>query len=241
MSAEILPRPEPAVPPCGIRQIFVALLVYTVLNLLLGVALGFLRVLGPRGVAPPRAADALVLLGLAATGLLLLLTMRLARRARGGIRQVFGMGAGGTGLASLFGAAVGFGVAPVAMAVLKLAMARFPGGILQQLRLKTGLEEAAIQAPLLILFLMVVAAPIAEEAFFRGLAYPAFRARFGVTLASLFTTLLFVPLHLSMLALIPLTLLSLVLCLVREVHASITGPIAAHAMYNLTFFLGLAG
>ena len=239
MSAEILPRPEPAVPPCGIRQIFVALLVYTVLNLLLGVALGFLRVLGTRGVAP-RAADALVLLGLATTGLLLLLTMRLARRARGGIRQVFGMGAGGTGLASLFGAAVGFGVAPVAMAVLKLAMVRFPGGILQ-LRLKTGLEEAAIQAPLLILFLMVVAAPIAEEAFFRGLAYPAFRARFGVTLASLFTTLLFVPLHLSMLALIPLTLLSLVLCLVREVHASITGPIAAHAMYNLTLLLGLAG
>jgi membrane protease YdiL (CAAX protease family) len=207
--------------------------------LLLGVALGFLGVLGPRGVAP-RAADALVLLGLATTGLLLLLTMRLARRACGGIRQVFGMGAGGTGLASLFGAAVGFGVAPVAMAVLKLAMARFPGGILQ-LRLKTGLEEAAIQAPLLILFLMVVAAPIAEEAFFRGLAYPAFRARFGVTLASLFTTLLFVPLHLSMLALIPLTLLSLVLCLVREVHASITGPIAAHAMYNLTLLLGLAG
>ena len=239
MSAEILSRPEPAVPPCGIRQIFVALLVYTVLNLLLGVALGFLRVLGPRGVAP-RAADALVLLGLATTGLLLLLTMRLARRARGGIRQVFGMGAGGTGLASLLGAAVGFGVAPVAMAVLKLAMARFPGGILQ-LRLKTGLEEAAIQAPLLILFLMVVAAPIAEEAFFRGLAYPAFRARFGVTLASLFTTLLFVPLHLSMLALIPLTLLSLALCLVREVHASITGPIAAHAMYNLTLLLGLAG
>lgn len=166
--------------------------------------------------------------------------MRLARRARGGIRQVFGMGAGGTGLASLFGAAVGFGVAPVAMAVLKLAMGRFPGGILQ-LRLKTGLEEAAIQAPLLILFLMVVAAPIAEEAFFRGLAYAAFRARFGVTLASLFTTLLFVPLHLRMLALIPLTLLSLVLCLVREVHASITGPIAAHAMYNLTLLLGLAG
>lgn len=239
MSAEILPRPEPAVPPCGIRQIFVALLVYTVLNFLLGVALGFLRVLGPRGVTP-RAADALVLLGLATTGLLLLLTMRLARRARGGIRQVFGMGAGGTGLASLFGAAVGFGVAPVAMAVLKLAMGRFPGGILQ-LRLKTGLEEAAIQAPLLILFLMVVAAPIAEEAFFRGLAYAAFRARFGVTLASLFTTLLFVPLHLRMLALIPLTLLSLVLCLVREVHASITGPIAAHAMYNLTLLLGLAG
>ncbi len=239
MSAEILPRPEPGVPPCRIRQIFIALLVYTVLNFILGVALGLLGVLGPRGVAP-RAADALVLLGLATTGLLLLLTMRLARRARGGIRQVFGMGAGGTGLASLFGAAVGFGVAPVAMAVLKLAMARFPGGILQ-LRLKTGLEEAAIQAPLLILFLMVVAAPIAEEAFFRGLAYPAFRARFGVTLASLFTTLLFVPLHLSMLALIPLTLLSLVLCLVREVHASITGPIAAHAMYNLTLLLGLAG
>jgi len=239
VSAEVLPRPEAAVAPCRIRQIFVALLVYTVLNLLLGVALGFLGVLGPRGVAP-RAADALVLLGLATTGLLLLLTMRLARRACGGIRQVFGMGAGGTGLASLFGAAVGFGVAPVAMAVLKLAEARFPGGILQ-LRLKTGLEEAAIQAPLLILFLMVVAAPIAEEAFFRGLAYPAFRARFGVTLASLFTTLLFVPLHLSMLALIPLTLLSLVLCLVREVHASIAGPIAAHAMYNLTLLLGLAG
>jgi len=239
VSAEVLSRPEAAVAPCRIRQIFVALLVYTVLNLLLGVALGFLGVLGPRGVAP-RAADALVLLGLATTGLLLLLTMRLARRACGGIRQVFGMGAGGTGLASLFGAAVGFGVAPVAMAVLKLAVARFPGGILQ-LRLKTGLEEAAIQAPLLILFLMVVAAPIAEEAFFRGLAYPAFRARFGVTLASLFTTLLFVPLHLSMLALIPLTLLSLVLCLVREVHASITGPIAAHAMYNLTLLLGLAG
>ncbi|MGH7408915.1 MAG: CPBP family glutamic-type intramembrane protease [Candidatus Methylomirabilales bacterium] len=126
---------------------------------------------------------------LATTGFLLLLTVRLARRARGRIRQVFGMAEHGKALASLFGGAVGFGVALVGMALLKLAMAHLPGGILL-FRLKTGLEEAAIHAPLLILFLMMVAAPIAEEAFFRGLAYPAFRARFGVTLASLFTTLL---------------------------------------------------
>ena len=146
----------------------------------------------------------------------------------------------GKALASLFGGAVGFGVAPVGMALLKLAMAQLPGGILL-FRLKTGLEEAAIHAPLLILFSMVVAAPIAEEAFFRGLAYPTFRARFGVTLASLFTTLLFVPLHLSMLALIPLILLSLVLCLLGEVHGSVAAPIAAHAIYNPTLLLGLAG
>ena len=239
MAAEMLARPEPAVPPCRIRQIFIALLLYFVLSFLLGVALGFLGVLGPRAVAP-RLADEFVLLALATTGFLLLLTMHLARRARGGIRQVFGMAAQGKGLASLFGGAVGFGVAPVGMALLKLAMAQLPGGILE-FRLKTGLEEAAIHAPLLILFLMVVAAPIAEEAFFRGLAYPAFRARFGVTLASLFTTLLFLPLHLSMLALIPLTLLSLVLCLLREVHGSVAAPIAAHAIYNLTLLLGLAG
>ncbi|MGH7361498.1 MAG: CPBP family glutamic-type intramembrane protease [Candidatus Methylomirabilales bacterium] len=40
---------------------------------------------------------------------------------------------------------------------------------------------------------------------------------------------------------IPVTLLSLVLCLLREVHGSVAAPIAAHAIYNLTLLLGLAG
>jgi len=237
--AETLVPPEPAVPPCRIRQIFIALLLYFLLSFLLGIVLGFLGTLEP-GAASPRQPDQFVLLALATTGFLVLLTIRLARRARGGMRLVFGMAGRGKGLAALFGAAVGFGVAPVGMALLRLAMDYLPGSIFH-LRIRTGLEEATVQAPLPILFLMVVAAPIAEEAFFRGLAYPAFRARFGVTLASLLTTLLFVPLHLSMLALIPLTLLSLVLCLLREVHGSVTGAIVAHATYNLTLLLGLAG
>jgi hypothetical protein len=86
--------------------------------------------------------------------------------------------------------------------------------------------------------MVMVAAPVAEEVFFRGFFYRALRSRFAVPAAAAIDGLLFGIIHFdfsgldALLLVPPLAVLGIVFCLVYEVTGSIFPVIALHALNN---------
>ncbi|MGE5549239.1 MAG: lysostaphin resistance A-like protein [Bacteroidota bacterium] len=87
----------------------------------------------------------------------------------------------------------------------------------------------------LLLFLLIAAviAPLWEEIFFRGLAYPAIRRRLGVTAGVLLSGVLFAMLHAEPLFMrVPIFLLGACLAIFYERAGSLYVPILAHGVAN---------
>ena len=80
--------------------------------------------------------------------------------------------------------------------------------------------------------LAVIVAPVAEEAVFRGVLFPAVRQQAGTVRAALLTSILFALVHLHVPALIPLTLLGLTLCAGYVYTRNLLTPIVMHATLN---------
>ena len=78
----------------------------------------------------------------------------------------------------------------------------------------------------------VVVAPVFEEFFFRGFAYPALKQRFGVRWAIAIVAVAFALSHLHWPSLGPLVVLAVGLCLVYELTNSLVVPITMHAVFN---------
>jgi uncharacterized protein len=88
--------------------------------------------------------------------------------------------------------------------------------------------------------IIVIAAPICEEIFFRGYLYPAMRGRLGLWGAVLLNGFLFSAVHLSVFGLIGRTIAGAVFCLLYEYSENLWSPITAHAVNNfVAFFLPL--
>lgn len=88
---------------------------------------------------------------------------------------------------------------------------------------------------------IIVAAPVCEEIFFRGFLYPAMRRRMGVWAASLLNGFLFAAVHFSLFGLLGRTLVGTLLCLLYEYTGNLWSPVTAHGINNfLAFFLPLA-
>jgi membrane protease YdiL (CAAX protease family) len=79
----------------------------------------------------------------------------------------------------------------------------------------------------------VTAAPLWEETFFRGLAYPALKQRWGMAIAMTVTSLLFAVIHFHLPSLPLLLALAVGLTLAYEYTGSLLTPIAMHALFNL--------
>lgn len=86
--------------------------------------------------------------------------------------------------------------------------------------------------PWLVVIALVVLAPIAEEIFFRGVAFNALRREAGRRWAYVGSALLFAVIHLDIVVLVPLFLLGLALAWVYERTNSLLAPIALHATVN---------
>jgi len=88
--------------------------------------------------------------------------------------------------------------------------------------------------PLLIILVIfaVVVAPVFEEFFFRGFAYPALKQRFGVVPSLLLVSAVFALTHLHGPSLLPLFVLALGLGLAYELTGSLLAPIVMHAAFN---------
>lgn len=102
-----------------------------------------------------------------------------------------------------------------------------------------ALFASSQSAALALAFLLVVIAPLAEEAFFRGFVQEVFRERYGLRRTVIFASCLFALVHRYQVQLLPVLLVGLVLSLLYEWRRSLTAGITAHALLNLLALLKL--
>jgi membrane protease YdiL (CAAX protease family) len=92
--------------------------------------------------------------------------------------------------------------------------------------------ENAVALPLAAV-LAIVAAPIAEETFFRGFLFSALRVRWGTFWGALASGLVFAALHFSLGSLIPFTVIGMLLAWAYVFSGSLWTAIGAHFIFNL--------
>lgn len=93
-------------------------------------------------------------------------------------------------------------------------------------------QAIATLEPWLVIVAIVVLAPIAEEVFFRGVAFNAWLAERGRRFAYIGSAVLFAAIHASLISLLPIFLLGLALAWVYRRTRSLLAPIAMHATVN---------
>jgi membrane protease YdiL (CAAX protease family) len=87
---------------------------------------------------------------------------------------------------------------------------------------------------------VVVAAPIGEEVFFRGFLFQGLRRRLSLWPAALISAAVFAVVHLVPLLIFALFPVGLGLALIFEYRRSLLSSIAAHAVFNLVGFILIA-
>lgn len=88
--------------------------------------------------------------------------------------------------------------------------------------------------------IIVIAAPVCEEIFFRGYLYPAMRNNMGLWGAVFLNGFLFSAVHFSVFGLLGRTVAGVIFCLLYEYNDNLWSPITAHAINNfVAFFLPL--
>ena len=85
----------------------------------------------------------------------------------------------------------------------------------------------------LTVILAVVVAPVFEEFFFRGFAYPALKQRWGTWKALATVSLVFALVHLHVPSMGPLFALAIGLGLAYELTGSLLAPITMHVLFNV--------
>ena len=75
-------------------------------------------------------------------------------------------------------------------------------------------------------------APLFEELFFRGIAYPILKQRFGAAAALVTVSVVFALIHWHLPSMAPLFALSLGLGIAYEITGSLLTPITMHALFN---------
>jgi len=123
-----------------------------------------------------------------------------------------------------------------AVVVVWNAVAGHPPRPPTQLAIDFGVPEVVLGVVLL-----VIAAPIGEEVFYRGFLFGGLRSRFGFWAAALLSATLFGLSHATDgPVLIPLlTVFGVAQALLYERRRSLVAPIAAHAMFNLIGFASI--
>jgi membrane protease YdiL (CAAX protease family) len=129
---------------------------------------------------------------------------------------------------------IGWGVAAWLGSTLLLALVTF---LLTELGYppEAGTAELAVGAldPWLIVFGVVLVAPIAEEIFFRGVVFNAWLREGGRRFAYIGSAALFAIIHVSLVSLLPIFLLGLALAWVYERSGfTLLAPMAMHATVN---------
>jgi uncharacterized protein len=108
-------------------------------------------------------------------------------------------------------------------------------------QLPSGLEDADqnLLVALATGMLLIAVAPLAEEIFFRGFLYQAFRNSFGVLPGALLSAVIFGAIHFEFFKLVQLAILGVILALLFEKTRSLWSPIILHALNNTLAFVYL--
>lgn len=125
-----------------------------------------------------------------------------------------------------------------AVALVNLGVAQLAGGFENpQVDALTGGQVLAPGELGLLLLLVAVVVPFAEELFFRGMLYPLLRARLGAAASIALNAALFALAHVVPLLLPGLFVVGVILAYLRERSGSIWPPMLYHAMQNATALL----
>jgi membrane protease YdiL (CAAX protease family) len=131
------------------------------------------------------------------------------------------------------GLGVAWGVIAWVVSTLLIGIAAV---VLQQLGVEPEPQaaERAIELldPVLVVLAIVVAAPIAEEVFFRGVVFNAWLREGGRRLAFIGSAVLFAVIHVSLVSLLPIFVLGLMLAWIYDRTGTLVAPIAMHATVN---------
>jgi len=139
-----------------------------------------------------------------------------------------------TPFAVLFGA---YFVLAVYVAIVDLAGL---GDLTPESTLPEDIFDNPFTAPLVGL-LALLAAPLAEETFFRGFLFPGLRNRLGTLRAALGSSLFFALLHFNVGSIVPFTIIGMLLTWAYVATGSIWMAIGAHFAFNaISFVITLA-
>lgn len=136
-------------------------------------------------------------------------------------------------------APVGFIIYFIASATLIFILSQVvPGFDITQAQ-EVGFDNLGQRHEYLLAFItLVVIAPVAEEALFRGYLYGHLRSRIPIWLAMLVTSILFGAVHGQLNVAVDTFALSMVMCSLREITGSIWAGILLHMLKNgLAFYL----
>lgn len=90
----------------------------------------------------------------------------------------------------------------------------------------------SVAVVVLIIAFAITVAPVFEEFFFRGFAYPVLKQRWGTLTALLVVSAVFAAIHFDLSSLGPLFALAVGLGLAYELSGSLLAPITMHALFN---------
>jgi membrane protease YdiL (CAAX protease family) len=135
-----------------------------------------------------------------------------------------------TPIAVLFGA---YFVLGVYVAIIELSGL---GDLTPQSTLPEDVFDSPFTLPLAGV-LALLAAPLAEETFFRGFLFPGLRNRLGTLRAALASSLLFALLHFNVGSIIPFTAIGMLLAWAYVVSGSLWMAIGAHFAFNAISFI----
>ncbi len=93
----------------------------------------------------------------------------------------------------------------------------------------------------ILLVIVVLVAPFAEEVFFRGYLYSAFKKAWGINAGLFLSSLLFAMAHMELYSFIPIFAIGWMLAYIFEKTKSLFPIIFLHAVYNLILILILLG
>lgn len=102
----------------------------------------------------------------------------------------------------------------------------------QPVQPETAERAIELVEPWLVVFALVILAPIAEELFFRGVVFNAWLRERGPRVAFIGSAALFSIIHLSIVSLVPIFLLGLALAWIYRRTNNLLAPIAMHATVN---------
>jgi membrane protease YdiL (CAAX protease family) len=100
----------------------------------------------------------------------------------------------------------------------------------EAVQLLTNSRNMAVVA--LMSFSAAIVAPVVEETIFRGYLYPVAKRFGGPVAGMLFSSLVFAAAHGSAVALLPLFVLAMLLCILYEVTGSLWANVSVHFLFN---------
>lgn len=115
-------------------------------------------------------------------------------------------------------------------------VAAVAAAVLQQLGIQPEPEVSQqvinVANPVIAVIATVIVAPLAEETFFRGVAFTAWAREYGFRRALIASALLFAAIHGSLVALLPIFGLGIALALLYRRTGSLPASMAMHATFN---------